>query len=44
MEKFESIHDMALKFLNEQVKNKSNDNIPKETTIFILGSKGVVSA
>lgn len=43
MEKLESIHDIAIKIVNEQLKNSSNENTPKETTLFILGSKGVVS-
>lgn len=38
----ETIQNIAIKIAEEQLKN-SNINGPKESTIFILGSNGVVS-
>lgn len=38
----ETIQNIAIKIAEEQLKN-SNVNGPKERTIFILGSNGVVS-
>lgn len=37
-----SIQDIAIKVTEEQIINRNNDS--KEKTIFVLGSKGVVSA
>ncbi|XP_055853001.1 cytoplasmic dynein 2 light intermediate chain 1 isoform X2 [Episyrphus balteatus] len=40
-EKTESIQEIAIKLLEEQIRVLEIDNDPKERTIFILGSKGV---
>lgn len=40
----ETIQDIALKLVTEQLKNDSHLKIgPSERTIFVLGSKGAVS-
>jgi dynein light intermediate chain 2, cytosolic len=40
----ETIQDIAIKLVKEQTKNdETSGNGPKERTIFVLGSKGVVS-
>lgn len=39
----ESIQEIAYKLMVEQTKNEHIHNGPTERTIFILGSKGVVS-
>ncbi|XP_063709379.1 cytoplasmic dynein 2 light intermediate chain 1 [Culicoides brevitarsis] len=38
---FESIQDIAIKLVQEQMKNSNANNETKERTIFVLGSKGV---
>lgn len=39
-----SIQDIAIKVTDEQVINRNMSNDSKEKTIFVLGSKSVVSA
>jgi dynein light intermediate chain 2, cytosolic len=40
----DTIQDIAIKLVKEQTHNEeANANGPKERTIFVLGSKGVVS-
>lgn len=39
-----SIQDIAIKVTEEQVRNRNMSNDSKEKTIFVLGSKGVVSS
>ena len=39
----ETIQDIAIKLVIEQKKNEKSLNGPTEKTIFVLGSKGVVS-
>lgn len=38
-----SIQEIAIKITDEQAKNRNTSNEFKEKTIFVLGSKGVVS-
>lgn len=38
-----SIQDLAIKVTEEQIRNRNMSNESKEKTIFVLGSKGVVS-
>lgn len=38
-----SIQDIAIKVTEEQVINRNMSNDSKEKTVFVLGSKGVVS-
>lgn len=39
-----TLQDIAYKIVEDQIKNNTqNDNGTKERTIFVLGSKGVVS-
>ncbi|XP_055902118.1 cytoplasmic dynein 2 light intermediate chain 1 [Eupeodes corollae] len=40
-EKTDSIQDIAIKLLEEQIRILELDNDPKERTIFVLGSRGV---
>lgn len=39
-----SIQDIAIKVTEEQIKNRKMFNDSKEKTIFVLGSKSVVSS
>lgn len=39
----ETIQEIALKLTQDQVKRKLDEEEPNERTIFVLGSKGVVS-
>lgn len=38
-----NLQEIAIKLVTEQKKSENTLNGPKERTIFILGSKGVVS-